>query len=162
SHRSDIKKASRPFYSTLCANCSNRADWSGWTVNTGSAKNHHGRSAVTDPCYFSASFWRSAVNDAIDPEPAPCMPDSEIDVLVFPNTAGIVAGNPDINHVISMPERPAMKESARLFGRLWRHYDIAVSTQSGDRPTIFAFAAARLRAGVTTNDDPWLARMLKS
>ncbi|HME29458.1 MAG TPA: glycosyltransferase family 9 protein [Pseudolabrys sp.] len=89
-------------------------------------------------------------------------PDSEIDVLVFANTAGIVAGNPDINHVISMPERPAMKESARLFGRLWRHYDIAVSTQSGDRPTIFAFAAARLRAGVTTNDDPWLARMLKS
>ena len=28
-------------------------------------------------------------------------PNSEIDVLVFANTAGIVAGNPDINRVIS-------------------------------------------------------------
>jgi lipopolysaccharide heptosyltransferase III len=88
-------------------------------------------------------------------------PDSEIDVLAFANTAGIVAGNPDINHVITMPERPTVTESARLFARLWRRYDIAVSTQSGDRPTVFAFAAARLRVGVTTSDDPWLARILK-
>jgi heptosyltransferase-3 len=88
-------------------------------------------------------------------------PESEIDVLAFANTAGIVAGNPDINHVITMPERPTMAESARLLVHLWRRYDIAVSTQSGDRPTIFAFAAARLRAGVTTSDDPWLARTLK-
>ena len=88
-------------------------------------------------------------------------PDSEIDVLVFANTAGILAGNPDINRVIAMPQRPTMAESARLFARLWRRYDIAVSTQSGDRPTVFAFAAARLRAGVITDDDPWLARTLK-
>jgi heptosyltransferase-3 len=88
-------------------------------------------------------------------------PDSEIDVLVFANTAGILAGNPDINRVIAMPQRPTMVESARLFAHLWRRYDIAVSTQSGDRPTVFAFAAARLRAGVITDDDPWLARTLK-
>jgi heptosyltransferase-3 len=89
-------------------------------------------------------------------------PDSEIDVLVFANTAGIVAGNPDINRVITMPERSTMTESTHLFVRLWRRYDIAVSTQSGDRPTVFAFAAAHLRAGVTTSDDPWLARTLKN
>ncbi|MGB8045882.1 MAG: glycosyltransferase family 9 protein [Pseudolabrys sp.] len=88
-------------------------------------------------------------------------PDSDIDVLVFANTAGILAGNPDISHVIPMPQHPTMADSARLFARLWRRYDIAVSTQSGDRPTVFAFAAARLRAGVITDDDPWLARMLK-
>jgi lipopolysaccharide heptosyltransferase III len=88
-------------------------------------------------------------------------PDSEIDVLAFANTAGIVAGNPDINRVITMPERPTTAESARLLARLWRRYDIAISTQSGDRPTTFAFAAGRLRAGVTTGDDPWLARTLK-
>jgi len=85
-------------------------------------------------------------------------PDSDIDVLVFANTAGILAGNPDISNVIPMPQRPTMAESARLFARLWRRYDIAVSTQSGDRPTAFAFAAARLRAGVVNDDDPWLAR----
>jgi lipopolysaccharide heptosyltransferase III len=88
-------------------------------------------------------------------------PDSNIDVLVFANTAGILAGNPDINRVITMPERPTMAESTRLFAQLWRRYDIAISTQSGDRPTMFAFAAARLRAGVTTDDEPWLARTLK-
>src|SRR5262245_716964 len=88
-------------------------------------------------------------------------PESEIDVLTFANTAGIVAGNPDINHVITMPERPRTAESARLFGRLWRRYDIAISTQSGDRPTVFAFATGRVRVGLTTSDDPLLARLLK-
>ena len=88
-------------------------------------------------------------------------PNAEIDVLVFANTAGIVEGNPDINRVIAMPSRPTFAESARLLTRLWRQYDIAVSTQSRDRPTAFAFAAAPFRAGVTTDDDPWLARVLK-
>ena len=88
-------------------------------------------------------------------------PDSEIDVLVFDNTRGIVAGNPDINHVITMPQRPTLAESARLFVKLWRRYDVAISTQSGDRPIAFAFAAGRMRVGVTTDDDPWLARTLK-
>lgn len=88
-------------------------------------------------------------------------PNSEIDVLVFDNTAGIIAGNPDINRIITMPQRPTMAESLRLIGRLWRFYDIAISTQSGDRPTVFAFVAGRRRAGVTTETDPWLARALK-
>jgi heptosyltransferase III len=88
-------------------------------------------------------------------------PDSEIDVLVFRNTTGIIAGNPDINQVFTLSSRPATIESARLLARLWRRYDIAISTQSGDRPTVFAFAAGRLRAGVTTDSDSWLARKLK-
>jgi len=88
-------------------------------------------------------------------------PDAKIDVLVFANTAGILAGNPDINRVITMPQRPTRAASARLFAKLWRRYDIAVSTQSGDRPTVFAFAAAPFRTGVVTDDDPWLGRILK-
>jgi heptosyltransferase-3 len=88
-------------------------------------------------------------------------PESEIDVLVFSNISGIITGNPDINQVILMPPRPSAAESMRLFARLWRRYDIAISTQSGDRPVAFAFAAARLRIGVTTDEDPWPARMLK-
>lgn len=87
--------------------------------------------------------------------------DSEIDVLVFNNTKGIIAGNPDINQVISMSLRPTMAESLRMFAQLWRRYDIAISTQSGDRPIAFAFSAGRLRVGVTTDDDPWLAHTLK-
>lgn len=88
-------------------------------------------------------------------------PEAEIDVLVFDNTAGIIAGNPDIKRVIGMPQRPTWAENVRLLFRLWRSYDIAVSTQSGDRPTAFAFAAGRRRIGVTNNEDPWLARILK-
>jgi heptosyltransferase-3 len=88
-------------------------------------------------------------------------PGSEIDVLVFRNTTGIIAGNPDINHVFTLSSRPTAIESARLLARLWRRYDIAISTQSGDRPTVFAFAAGRLRAGVTTDSDSSLARTLK-
>jgi lipopolysaccharide heptosyltransferase III len=88
-------------------------------------------------------------------------PTSEIDVLVFRNTTGIIAGNPDINQVFTLSSRPAVIESARLLARLWRRYDIAISTQSGDRPTVFAFAAGRLRAGVTTDSDSSLARILK-
>jgi len=88
-------------------------------------------------------------------------PEAEIDVLVFDATAGIIAGNPDIDHVLTMPQRPTAVESLRLIRHVWRSYDVAVSTQSGDRPMVFAFAAGRHRIGVTTDTDPWLARALK-
>ena len=48
-------------------------------------------------------------------------PDSEIDVLVFDNTKGIVAGNPDINHVIAMPQRPTLAETLATLRR--RHFN---------------------------------------
>ena len=75
-------------------------------------------------------------------------PNATLDVLVFADTAGILAGNPDIDHVIEMPARPSPLQSLRLAGRLHRDYDLAVSTQSGDRPTFFAMAAGRTHAGL--------------
>jgi heptosyltransferase III len=74
-------------------------------------------------------------------------PDGAIDVLVFAGTQGILAGNPDIADIITMPERPAAGESLALVRRLWRRYDLALSTQSGDRPTLFAWAAGRRSVG---------------
>ena len=71
-------------------------------------------------------------------------PDATIDVLVFADTAGIVEGNPDIDHIVTMPARRTTWQSLRLAARLWKHYDLSVSTQSGDRPTFFALIAARL------------------
>jgi len=88
-------------------------------------------------------------------------PGAEIDVLAFRSAAGIIAGNPDVNRVIEIPERPTSAESLHIATRLWRSYDLAVSTQSGDRPIFFAFAAGRARAGVTYPKDGWLARRLK-
>src|SRR3954470_14137733 len=74
-------------------------------------------------------------------------PDGAIDVLVFRGTEGILAGNPDIADVIAMPERPGAGDSLAVLRRLWRRYDLALSTQSGDRPTLFAWAAGRRSVG---------------
>ena len=46
-----------------------------------------------------------------------------------------------------MPERPGAGETLALLRKLWRRYDLAISTQSGDRPTFFAWAAGRRSAG---------------
>ncbi len=74
-------------------------------------------------------------------------PDATIDALVFADTAGILDGNPDLNGVVAMPTRPPVGQGLALAARLWRKYDLAISTQSGDRPTFFALIAGRLRVG---------------
>ena len=61
-------------------------------------------------------------------------PQAAIDVLVFADTAGILAGNPDIDRVIAMPPRPSVRQGLALALRVAKRYDLAVSTQSGDRP----------------------------
>lgn len=72
-------------------------------------------------------------------------PEATIDALVFADTAGILAGNSDLNGVIPMPPRRTVTQSLALAARLWRGYDLAISTQSGDRPTFFAIIAGRVR-----------------
>ncbi len=75
-------------------------------------------------------------------------PDALIDALVFADTAGILQGNPDLNTVVTMPARRTVAQSLKLAARLWRRYDLAVSTQSGDRPVFFAFVAGRRRVAL--------------
>jgi heptosyltransferase-3 len=75
-------------------------------------------------------------------------PDARIDMLVFADTAPILAGNPDVDAVIEVPQRPTSSESRRLAAALWRRYDLAISTQPGDRPTAFALIAGRRSAGM--------------
>jgi heptosyltransferase-3 len=74
-------------------------------------------------------------------------PEAAIDALVFRGTEGILEGNPDIAAVIPMPERAGAGEGLALLRRLWRSYDLAISTQSGDRPTLFAWGAGRRSVG---------------
>jgi lipopolysaccharide heptosyltransferase III len=74
-------------------------------------------------------------------------PDATIDALVFADTAGILDGNSDLDSVITMPARRRARESIDLAMRLWNRYDLAVSSQSGDRPTLFAWVAGRSRVG---------------
>ncbi|HWK94414.1 MAG TPA: glycosyltransferase family 9 protein [Pseudolabrys sp.] len=70
-------------------------------------------------------------------------PQATIEALVFADTAGILAGNPDLDGVVTLPARRTFAQSVSLAMKLWRRYDLAISTQSGDRPTFFAILAAR-------------------
>jgi heptosyltransferase-3 len=74
-------------------------------------------------------------------------PDAHIDALVFRGTESMLGGNPDLTGVLTLPQRASLSESLALLRRLWRTYDIAISTQSGDRPTLFAWGAGKRRAG---------------
>ena len=74
-------------------------------------------------------------------------PQAEIDALVFADTAGILDGNPDLNGTVPMPPQPGAGQSLALARRLWRAYDLVVSTQTGDRPTFFAWVAGKKRVG---------------
>ncbi|HYA04620.1 MAG TPA: glycosyltransferase family 9 protein [Xanthobacteraceae bacterium] len=74
-------------------------------------------------------------------------PDAVIEALVFAGTEGILTGNPDLAAVLTMPQRPRLGETLALMLRLLKRYDLALSTQTGDRPTVLAIVAGRQSAG---------------
>jgi heptosyltransferase-3 len=76
------------------------------------------------------------------------LPGARIDMLVFAGTEGILAGNPDIDRVIAVAEKPSAAVMAKLIFGLWRQYDIALSTQTGDRPTLLASIAGKVSIGL--------------
>ena len=75
-------------------------------------------------------------------------PRARLHVLVFRGSEGILSGNPDIDGVITLAEHPSGSETLALVRSLARRYDLAVSTQAGDRPTFFALLAGRRRAAL--------------
>jgi heptosyltransferase-3 len=90
-------------------------------------------------------------------------PGARIDALVFADTAGILDGNPDLDGVITMPARPTLGQGLLLAARLFKRYHLAVSTQSGDRPTLAALLAGRRHIGpVDAGARGALRRMLLS
>ena len=75
-------------------------------------------------------------------------PQASIDALVFAGTEGILNGNPDLRRIITIPQRPRFSETLLLMARLFRRYDLALSVQTGDRPTALAVIAGRQSAGL--------------
>ena len=75
-------------------------------------------------------------------------PDARLEALVFEDTAAILDGNPDLDAVVNAPSRASASQALRLAGQLWRRYDLAISTQPGDRPTSFAILAGRKSVGM--------------
>jgi heptosyltransferase-3 len=76
-------------------------------------------------------------------------PAASIDALVFAGTEGILDGNPDLAAVFTVAQRPGLGETLSLLRKIGRRYDLAVATQTGDRPTLLAFAAGRQSIGPT-------------
>ncbi|MGA8614214.1 MAG: glycosyltransferase family 9 protein [Xanthobacteraceae bacterium] len=74
-------------------------------------------------------------------------PAASIDALVFAGTEGILSGNPDLAGITTIPERPSLGESLTLLRGFGRRYDLALTTQTGDRPTALAVFAGRQSAG---------------
>lgn len=75
-------------------------------------------------------------------------PHAVIDVLVYENTAGILAGNPDCNGIISVAHRPNLRGYWQLLNKLFRRYDVAVTTQGNDRAHQYMFFSAPIRFGL--------------
>jgi len=74
-------------------------------------------------------------------------PRATIDALVFAGTEGVLAGNPDLGAIITLPQRPRLSDTVALSARLFRRYDLAVSAQTGDRPIAFSLIAGRHSVG---------------
>jgi len=74
-------------------------------------------------------------------------PKARLDVLVYRNTVAMLEGNPDIDNVIATPNRPEGSDYRNLFWTLFRRYDLAVVTQTGDRPFLYGLIAAPARIG---------------
>lgn len=75
-------------------------------------------------------------------------PQVPIDALVFAGTQEVLKHNPDIRHILTVPERPAFLAHVWFAMRLYRRYGLAISTLTGDRPTLYAWLAGRYRIGL--------------
>ena len=75
-------------------------------------------------------------------------PNAVIDVLVYRNTSGILQGNGDCNAVIASDNHPSFSSYFSLIKRIFRRYDLAVTTQGNDRAHQYAFLAAKIRVGL--------------
>jgi heptosyltransferase III len=75
-------------------------------------------------------------------------PDAQLDVLVYGCTASMLEGNPDVDHIISIPNRPKLPDYWDLLRKIFRRYDLAMAVQTGDRPFFNALLAAPFRVAV--------------
>lgn len=74
-------------------------------------------------------------------------PGATVDVLTFKSNAAMLENNPDIHQLITLTGKPKALDFIKLLIRLFKHYDLAISTQAGDRPTLLAAVAGKISMG---------------
>lgn len=80
-------------------------------------------------------------------------PDARIDALVFKGTGSILAGNPDLNTVHEIPHKLTFSGYRDFWQEHGRRYQWAISTQSGDRPTLLALLAGKQHLAPLTGEN---------
>jgi heptosyltransferase-3 len=91
-------------------------------------------------------------------------PNACIDVLVRDGRA-VLDGNPDISRVLVQPRRPPFRDSVRFLARIFRSYDLAISTSTTDRSFIVLLVAAPIRIGKVASMKPetwWKRRLVRN
>jgi heptosyltransferase-3 len=69
-------------------------------------------------------------------------------MLVYANTVAMLEGNPDINQLITVPNKAKLADHLAVLRQLARRYDLAITTQAGDRPFLYSLFAASQRIGI--------------
>ena len=75
-------------------------------------------------------------------------PNCEIDVIVRTGSEGLIKNNSDIRNIISFPRRPKINEYWNLTKRIFRKYDLALSTSYTDRAMNILLLASSRRISV--------------
>ena len=89
-------------------------------------------------------------------------PNAVIDVLVYTNTASIIYGNPHIDSIVCVTNKPSRTEYFDLIKKIFRHYDLSIVTQTGDRPLLYSFLSSAHRIALVPPkpDKGWWKRYL--
>jgi heptosyltransferase III len=75
-------------------------------------------------------------------------PEAKIDVLVFKGKEGVLEGNPDINIILTVSDKPTKQEYRETIKQIFRKYDVAFITQASDRGHMYGLIAAKQRVGL--------------
>jgi len=73
--------------------------------------------------------------------------DVRLDVVVFKGTEGCISANKDVDTIITITEGATFREQIKTICKLFRRYDLAISTLPGDRPTFYSLIAGKISIG---------------
>jgi heptosyltransferase-3 len=78
--------------------------------------------------------------------------DATIDLMCYPGQEGIVEGNPDIDNVVVVDQKPSTRELFNLAKNLFRKYDIAITNAADDRVHLYLLIFGKTRVSVATRE----------
>ena len=78
-------------------------------------------------------------------------PEAEIDVLMPVANVSMLEGNSDVHELITLPKKPGFIQFLKILIKLYRKYDLSISTQAGDRPVLAAIIAGKTCIGFVPN-----------